>query len=233
MKFPIDLVLITLLIVLMYCQPGALGGITTSVLGRIIAVCLIAHIALAYGRNAGLLAALIFILLLHNNREGFTAPKSSKKKKKPAAKAPSPTPSPSPTPTPTPSPAKKVVASPSPAPAPAPTPSPSPTPAPHKKKSVKEGHATKTPSPSPGPKHPFARLTNPKTGGLSLPNKEDVKKRIKGILNAKPKKKDIPITQSNKTDLETLMQRVPHVNSMAAKGENGGHGYSKSIKGKK
>ena len=79
MKFPIDLVLITLLIVLMYCQPGALGGITTSVLGRIIAVCLIAHIALAYGRNAGLLAALIFILLLHNNREGFT-PKSSKKK---------------------------------------------------------------------------------------------------------------------------------------------------------
>ena len=78
MKFPIDLVLITLLIVLMYCQPGALGGITTSVLGRIIAVCLIAHIALAYGRNAGLLAALIFILLLHNNREGFT-PKSSKK----------------------------------------------------------------------------------------------------------------------------------------------------------
>jgi len=59
MKFPIDLVLITLLIVLMYCQPGALGGITTSVLGRIIAVCLIAHIALAYGRNAGLLAASI------------------------------------------------------------------------------------------------------------------------------------------------------------------------------
>ncbi len=228
MKFPIDLVLITLLIVLMYCQPGALGGITTSVLGRIIAVCLIAHIALAYGRNAGLLAALIFILLLHNNREGFTAPKSSKKKKKHAAKAPSPTPSPSPTPTPTPSPAKKVVASPS----PTPTPSPSPTPAPPKKKSVKEGHASKTPSPS--PKHPFARLTHPKTGGLSLPNKADVKKRIESIMNrGKEGLKDIPITQSSKTDLEGRLQREPHVNSMAAKGENGGHGYSKSIKGKK
>jgi len=184
MKFPIDLVLITLLIVLMYCQPGALGGITTSVLGRIIAVCLIAHIALAYGRNAGLLAALIFILLLHNNREGFT-PKSSKKK------------------------------------------------------SVKEGHASKTPSPSPSPKHPFARLTHPKTGGLSLPNKADVKKRIESIMNMNKKKKgkegmkDIPITQSSKTDLEGRLQREPHVNSMAAKGENGGHGYSKSIKGKK
>ena len=70
MKFPIDLVLISLLIVLMYYQPDILASLTTSVLGRMIAVCLVAHIALAYGRNAGLLAALIFILLLHNKRKG-------------------------------------------------------------------------------------------------------------------------------------------------------------------
>ena len=108
MKFPIDLVLISLLIVLMYYQPDILASLTTSVLGRMIAVCLVAHIALAYGRNAGLLAALIFILLLHNKREGFATPKSStksSKKKKGNGKdkhvekltnAPSPSPAPPP-----------------------------------------------------------------------------------------------------------------------------------------
>ena len=63
MKLSIDLVLITLLIGLMYYQPDILASLTTSVLGRIVAVAGIAHIALSYGRNAGLLASLIFILL--------------------------------------------------------------------------------------------------------------------------------------------------------------------------
>ena len=64
MKFPMDLVLISLLLVLMYHQPSVLTSLTTSVLGRMMGVGLIAHIALVYGRNAGLLGALIFILLL-------------------------------------------------------------------------------------------------------------------------------------------------------------------------
>ena len=221
MKFPIDLVLISLLIVLMYYQPDILASLTTSVLGRMIAVCLVAHIALAYGRNAGLLAALIFILLLHNKREGFATPKPSKKKtvkEAHTANAPSPTPAPAPaapSPAPAPAPAAPSPAPAAPSPAPAAAPAPPPTPAPAGKNK---------------PEHPLARFTNPKTGGLSLPSKAAVKERIQNIINKKPKKKVVPVTQTNKTDIENKLQRDPHLNSQAAKGENGGVGLMKSIK---
>ena len=62
---------------------------------------------------------------------------------------------------------------------------------------------------------------------------DTIKKNMNKKKKGKEGMKDIPITQSSKTDLEGRLQREPHVNSMAAKGENGGHGYSKSIKGKK
>ena len=88
MKLTMDLVLILLLIVLMYYQPTILTSLTSSVLGRIVAVGCIAYIAILYGRNASLMAALIFILLLHNRREGLEnkSPKGKKKVKKSAVK---------------------------------------------------------------------------------------------------------------------------------------------------
>ena len=88
MKLTMDLVLILLLIVLMYYQPTILTSLTSSVLGRIVAVGAIAYIAILYGRNAALIGALIFILLLHNHREGLEnkSPKGKKKTKKPAVK---------------------------------------------------------------------------------------------------------------------------------------------------
>lgn len=223
-----DLVLILLLIVLMYYQPNIFTFLTTSVLGRIVAICLMAHVALGYGRNAGLLAALIFILLLHNQQEGFKGgAKSSlkKKKRKPLREghslgSPTPSSTPSPAPSPTPSPAYTPTPSPSPSPTPSPTPS-----------AAREGLVpTSTPSPTPSVakgkvKHPLARFTKSGNGGLSLPSKADVKKRIKNIITKKPKKKVVPITQTNKTDLENKLQREPHINSQAAKGENGGMGF--------
>jgi len=83
-----DLVLILLLIVLMYYQPTILTSLTSSVLGRIVAVGAIAYIAILYGRNAALIGALIFILLSHNRREGLEnkTQKGKKKAKKPAVK---------------------------------------------------------------------------------------------------------------------------------------------------
>ena len=88
MKLTMDLVLILLLIVLMYYQPTILTSLTSSVLGRIVAVGGIAYIAILYGRNAALIGALIFILLLHNRREGLEnkSPKGKKKAKKSSAK---------------------------------------------------------------------------------------------------------------------------------------------------
>ena len=81
MKIPMDLVLVVILIVLMYYHPPFITSLATSVLGTIVAIGLMAAVATLYGRNAGLLAALIFILLMHNQREGLTnnTPKAKKK----------------------------------------------------------------------------------------------------------------------------------------------------------
>ena len=230
MKFPIDLVLISLLIVLMYYQPDILTSLTTSVLGRMVAVCLVAHIALAYGRNAGLLAALIFILLLHNKREGFATPKpsaakgSAARKKKKTVKEAHTANADSPSPTPA------VAAPPAAAP---PAAAPAPTPAPAAAPPAPAAAAPPAAAPAGGkgkPQHPLGKLTNPKTGGLSIPSKAAVKERIQNIINKKHKKKVVPVTQTNKTDLENKLQREPHINSQAAKGEHGGVGLIKSIK---
>ena len=83
MEFRMDLVLIVFLVILMYYQPAFLTALTTSVLGTIIAIILMTAVATVYGRNAGLLAALIFILLMHNQREGME--NKSPKDKMPSA----------------------------------------------------------------------------------------------------------------------------------------------------
>ena len=83
MEFRMDLVLIVFLVILMYYQPTFLTALTTSVLGTIIAIILMASVATVYGRNAGLLAALIFILLMHNQQEGLENKSPKDKKKSP------------------------------------------------------------------------------------------------------------------------------------------------------
>ena len=245
MKFPMDLVLISLLLVLMYHQPSVLTSLTTSVLGRMMGVGLIAHIALVYGRNAGLLGALIFILLLHNKQEGFSLSKDprknppwDKRQKRNKLKkvlegntAASPPPASSPTP----------ASSPAPSPPPAPSPASSPPPAPP---------LASSPPPAPAQKHtkdwvppnlkkeidaelshPLAKFTAQKNGGVKLPGKVSVKERIQNIISSgKKKKRTVPVTQTNKTDLESLLQRVPHINSQTAKGEHGGLGFMKKLK---
>ena len=80
MNFTIEIALISLLVILMYYQPTELSTFVDSVLGKIISLFLISYIAITYGRNTGLLAAFIFILLLHHEREGLeNPPKASPK----------------------------------------------------------------------------------------------------------------------------------------------------------
>ena len=208
MKFTMDLVLILLLLILFYQTDSFLA---TSVLGRVIAVGLISYVALCYGRNAGLLASLIFILAMHNRREGLSnkTPKDKKKSSKHetkkvrsikegiASKGKSGSPSPSPAPSPTPS--------------PAPSPSPSPSAA---------------SSPSPGAaKHPLSHLLNKSSKPSSSAK---VKERIQNILNSKKKSK-VSQTHTNKTDIENKIQKESYRNSQAARGQHGGKGFIRKL----
>ena len=212
MKFAMDLVLILLLLILFYQTDSFLA---TSVLGRVIAVGLISYVALCYGRNAGLLASLIFILAMHNRREGLSnkTPKDKKKSSKHetkkersikegiASKGKSGSPSPSPAPSPTPS--------------PAPSPSPSPS-------------AASSPSPSPSPgaaKHPLSHLLNKSSKPSSSAK---VKERIQNILNSKKKSK-VSQTHTNKTDIENKIQKESYRNSQAARGQHGGKGFIRKL----
>jgi len=74
MKFALEATLIIILLVLMYNSPNALKEFAGSVLGKMISLGIIAYIAMTHGRNTGLIAAFIFILLIHNEREGMENP---------------------------------------------------------------------------------------------------------------------------------------------------------------
>jgi len=87
MKFTIEIVLIAILVMLMYYNPAELSVFVSSVLGKIVSLVIISYIAVTYGRNTGLLAAFIFILLMHHEREGLeNPPKAPTQKKKDATK---------------------------------------------------------------------------------------------------------------------------------------------------
>jgi len=82
MKFMFEAVLIIILVVLMYNSPAPLRDFANSVLGKMVCLAAIAYIAMTYGRNSGLIAAFIFILLIHNEREGLENPPKGGTKKK-------------------------------------------------------------------------------------------------------------------------------------------------------
>ena len=86
MKFALEATLIIILVAFMYKSPSALKDFAGSVLGKMISLGIIAYIAMTHGRNTGLIAAFIFILLIHNEKEGLENPPKAAKKNKEIAK---------------------------------------------------------------------------------------------------------------------------------------------------
>ena len=72
MKFPIAIILLSLLVVLFYKTPTFLLNLIDNSLGKVALLVLIVVVMKKVGITEGLLLSLIFVLLLHNSREGFS-----------------------------------------------------------------------------------------------------------------------------------------------------------------
>jgi len=72
MKTYVEIGLAALLAVLVYEKPAFLVNIANSTLGKIIMIIIVGVVAKQFGINAGLLAAVIMILLQESHREGLT-----------------------------------------------------------------------------------------------------------------------------------------------------------------
>ena len=114
-----EMILIAILIIIMYNRPLELKHFSDTVLGKIVGVVIVSFIALKFGRNTALIAAVIVILASYSEKEG-----AQSKEEKPAPKKEQKKETPKPSPKPAPKPAPK----PTPKPAPAPTPKPTPAP---------------------------------------------------------------------------------------------------------
>ena len=73
MKRYVELGLAALLAVLIYEKPQFLLNATHSTLGKFILIIIVGLLAKQFGLNAGLLGAIIMIVLLETNREGMNA----------------------------------------------------------------------------------------------------------------------------------------------------------------
>ena len=71
MRFQIELVLVLLLVVLMYHKPRFLLDLTDTFLGKLVLLSSVFGITHKFGRNAGVLTALVVILLMHTYHEGL------------------------------------------------------------------------------------------------------------------------------------------------------------------
>ena len=67
-----EIVLFALLITLLYIKPEVLNQISKTILGKLILVASVIGVSTMYGRNAGLLSAVVAIIVLHDDREGLT-----------------------------------------------------------------------------------------------------------------------------------------------------------------
>ena len=78
----VEIALIMLLIILMYLQSNTINNFSKSVLGKIIMIAAILCVTHKFGKNAGILAALIVVLNLYNadNLEGVSGKKGAAKK---------------------------------------------------------------------------------------------------------------------------------------------------------
>jgi hypothetical protein len=61
-----------LLIILMYNTPQALKNFSKQTLGRVVLVCILLYFALDCDLACAIIFAIIIVVLLHDNREGFT-----------------------------------------------------------------------------------------------------------------------------------------------------------------
>ena len=71
MKQYIDLCLLALLIIFMYDTPNFLNEVVNNTLGKVVCISVIMFLLYQFGNTTGILAALIYILVLHKNQEGF------------------------------------------------------------------------------------------------------------------------------------------------------------------
>ena len=70
MRSYVEIVLIIFLVMLMYIKSPSVSTFATSILGKIALVIAVVIVTSKFGRNAGVLSAVIVVLLLHSSREG-------------------------------------------------------------------------------------------------------------------------------------------------------------------
>lgn len=74
MKFGYEVLLLIVAVIIIYQLPEFVGSLTRTLLGRLLLTVAVVLAAMYYGRNAGILAALLVLLLLMTNlREGLDA----------------------------------------------------------------------------------------------------------------------------------------------------------------
>ena len=83
-----EIILIVILIIIMYHRPIGLKKFSDTVLGKIIGVLAVVFIAMKFGRNTALIAAVIVILISHNDQEGLKEKKEQPKKEQPKKEQP-------------------------------------------------------------------------------------------------------------------------------------------------
>jgi len=72
MKFGYEVLLLIVAVIIIYQLPEFVGSMTRTLLGRLVLTVGVVLVSMYYGRNAGILAALLVILLLMTNlREGL------------------------------------------------------------------------------------------------------------------------------------------------------------------
>ena len=85
MKFYVELAIAAVLLLLLYDKPTELTEFSNTIVGKIILIAIVGCVAKTRGMGAGLMAALVMLILLHDGREGFKEgadSKTSAKKKK-------------------------------------------------------------------------------------------------------------------------------------------------------
>jgi len=83
-----EIILIAILIIIMYNRPLELKRFSDTVLGKIVGVVIVAAIALKFGRNTALIAAVIVILCSYSEKEGLEKKKEQPKKEAPKKEVP-------------------------------------------------------------------------------------------------------------------------------------------------
>jgi hypothetical protein len=85
MKFYVELAIAAVLLLLVYDKPTELTELSNTIVGKMILIVIVGCVAKMRGMGAGLMAALVMLILLHDGREGFKEgadSKTSAKKKK-------------------------------------------------------------------------------------------------------------------------------------------------------